>query len=59
MLIAFLPVHVHMLANSTLYPEVPVLLPWLRFPMQAVPLLWTGYTLAGAARPRTSASAVV
>ncbi len=40
MLIAFLPVHVHMLVHSNLYPEVPVLLLWLRFPMQALLVLW-------------------
>ncbi len=48
MLIAFLPVHVHMLASSHLYPEVPLLFLWLRFPMQAVLLLWAyRYTLDG------------
>ncbi len=47
MLIAFLPVHVHMLANSHLYPEVPLPFLWLRFPMQAVLLLWAyWYTLS-------------
>ena len=46
MLIAFLPVHVHMLANSQLYPETPVLALWLRFPMQAVLVAWAyWYTL--------------
>ncbi len=40
MLIAFLPVHVHMLVNSHLYPEAPVLVLWLRFPMQALLLAW-------------------
>ena len=46
MLIAFLPVHLHMLMHSSLYPEVPVLFLWLRFPMQAVLVLWAyWYTL--------------
>jgi uncharacterized membrane protein len=40
MLIAFLPVHVHMLVNSHLYPETPVMLLWLRFPMQALLVAW-------------------
>ena len=40
MLVAFLPVHVHMLANSHLYSETPVLFLWLRFPMQALLLAW-------------------
>ncbi len=40
MLVAFLPVHVHMLANNHLYPETPVLFLWLRFPMQALLLAW-------------------
>ncbi len=40
MLIAFLPVHVHMLVNSHLYPETPVALLWLRFPMQALLVAW-------------------
>ena len=46
MLIAFLPVHLHMLMHSSLYPEVPVLFLWLRFPIQAVLVLWAyWYTL--------------
>ena len=40
MLIAFLPVHVHMLVNSHLYPETPVAFLWLRFPMQALLVAW-------------------
>src|SRR5688572_13250094 len=32
MLIAFLPVHVHMLVNNHLYPEAPTSALWLRFP---------------------------
>ncbi|MEE2965942.1 MAG: MauE/DoxX family redox-associated membrane protein [Acidobacteriota bacterium] len=40
MLVAFLPVHVHMLANNHLYPETSVLLLWLRFPIQALLLAW-------------------
>ena len=40
MLVAFLPVHVHMLVNNHLYPETPALFLWLRFPMQALLLAW-------------------
>ena len=36
MLIAFLPVHVHMLVNNHLYPEAPTSVLWLRFPIQAL-----------------------
>jgi uncharacterized membrane protein len=47
MLVAFLPVHVHMLVNSQLFPEVPVIFLWLRFPMQLVLGGWAyWYTLA-------------
>ena len=46
MLVTFLSVHVHMLVNSHLYPEVTVLFLWLRFPLQAVLVLWAyWYTL--------------
>ncbi len=55
MLIAFLPVHVHMLVHSDLYAEIPVLLLWFRFPMQAVLLLWAyWYTLVGDATARSA-----
>jgi uncharacterized membrane protein len=40
MLVAFLPVHVHMLVSSDLFPDVPVALLWLRFPMQGLLILW-------------------
>ena len=40
MLVAFLPVHVHMLINYELYPEMSVTALWLRFPIQAVLILW-------------------
>ena len=40
MLIAFLPVHVHMLVNNHLYPEAPTSALWLRFPLQAIFILW-------------------
>ncbi|MCH7747528.1 MAG: DoxX family membrane protein [Acidobacteria bacterium] len=55
MLIAYLPVHVHMLVHSDLYAEIPVLLLWFRFPMQAVLLLWAyWYTLGGDATARSA-----
>jgi uncharacterized membrane protein len=40
MLLAFLPVHVHMLVNNHLYPEAPTSVLWLRFPIQALFILW-------------------
>lgn len=40
LLVLFLPVHIHMLANADLYPEAPVGFLWLRFPMQLVLGLW-------------------
>ena len=41
MLVAFLPVHVHMLVNAEeLYPELPVVALWLRFPVQVLFGLW-------------------
>jgi len=40
MLIAFLPIHVHMLVNNHLYPEAPTSALWLRFPLQALFILW-------------------
>jgi uncharacterized membrane protein len=50
MLIAFLPVHVHMLVNNHLYPEAPTSVLWLRFPIQALLILWAyWYT-----KPRSS-----
>jgi uncharacterized membrane protein len=40
MLIAFLPVHVHMLVNNHLYPEAPTWALVARFPLQAIFILW-------------------
>jgi uncharacterized membrane protein len=40
MLVAFMPVHVHMLVNAHLFPEASVLVLWLRFPMQVVLGAW-------------------
>jgi uncharacterized membrane protein len=60
MLLAFLPVHVHMLVNNHLFPAVPTSLLWLRFPMQAVLILWAWiYTLPPRERaaPATQAPA--
>jgi len=54
MLVAFLPVHVHMLANSDLFPDMSVTFLWLRFPMQALLALWAyWYTVAPAAPERS------
>ena len=55
MLVAFLPVHVHMLANSALYPEVPVLFLWARFPMQAVLVIWAYWYTLDVDRPTRAA----
>jgi uncharacterized membrane protein len=47
MLLAFLPVHVHMLINNHLYTEIPTSFLWLRFPAQGLLILWAYcYTLA-------------
>jgi len=55
MLVAFLTVHVHMLVNSHLYPEVSVLFLWARFPLQAVLVLWAyWYTLEGGRTARAA-----
>ena len=40
MLVVFLPVHIHMLVNQELFPEVGVAFLWLRFPLQGVLGLW-------------------
>ncbi len=51
MLVAFLPVHVHMLLNSQLFPDMSVTFLLLRFPMQALLVAWAyWYTLDSAPR---------
>lgn len=40
MLVAFMPVHIHMVANPELYPEVPEIGLWIRLPVQALFMLW-------------------
>lgn len=40
MLIAFMPVHIHMVMNPELYPTVPEYVLWLRLPLQAVFIAW-------------------
>ena len=46
MLLAFLPVHVHMLVNNHLFPEVSTVFLWGRFPLQALLVAWAWwYTL--------------
>ena len=54
MLIAFLPVHVHMLVHSNLYPEAPGLMLWGRFPMQALLVLWAYWYTRAAGQPARS-----
>lgn len=55
MLLAFLPVHVHMLVNNHLFTEVPTSFLWLRFPLQGLLVLWAWwYTLPE--RPAAAAS---
>ena len=39
MLVAFLPVHVHMLVNAELFPDAPIVFLWIRFPLQALLIL--------------------
>jgi uncharacterized membrane protein len=57
MLIAFLPVHVHMLVNNHLYPEAPTSVLWLRFPIQALFILWAYWYTGRSERGRTTDSA--
>ena len=40
MLIAFMPVHIHMVMSPQLYPDVPEYVLWLRLPLQAVLIAW-------------------
>jgi uncharacterized membrane protein len=40
MLLAFMPVHVHMIMNATQYSDVPLVLLWVRIPLQFVFILW-------------------
>jgi len=40
MLIAFMPVHIHMVMNPHLYSDVPEYVLWLRLPLQAVLIAW-------------------
>jgi uncharacterized membrane protein len=40
MLISFMPVHIHMVMNPTLYPEVPEVGLWIRLPIQGLFILW-------------------
>jgi uncharacterized membrane protein len=40
MLIAFMPVHIHMLMNPQLYPDIPEYVLWLRLPLQGVLIAW-------------------
>jgi len=56
-LIAFLPVHVHMLVNNHLYPEAPTSVLWLRFPIQALFILWAYWYTGPAGSAATSEAA--
>ena len=40
MLIALLPVHIHMVMNPELYPTVSPVVLWLRLPLQVVLIAW-------------------
>lgn len=40
MLVAFLPVHVHMLVNAEQFAGVPLWALWLRFPIQGLLIYW-------------------
>lgn len=52
LLIAFLPVHVHMAVNTHLYPDIAPALLWGRLFLQAVPIAWAyWFTRPGAAAP--------
>ncbi len=40
LLIAFMPVHIHMVVHTELYPDIKPLLLWLRLPLQGLFVLW-------------------
>ncbi len=40
MLLAFMPVHIHMALNPEQYPEVPPAGLWIRIPLQGLFILW-------------------
>jgi uncharacterized membrane protein len=54
MLLAFMPVHIHMALNPELYPEVPVVGLWIRIPAQGLFILWAYWFT----RPERPAAAV-
>ena len=51
MLLAFLPVHVHMVVNNHLYPEISTAFLWARFPIQALLVVWAWWYTIGSKRP--------
>lgn len=40
MLLAFMPVHVYMLMEPGLFPDIPLPVLWLRLPLQGLFILW-------------------
>jgi uncharacterized membrane protein len=40
LLIAVFPANIHMIAHSELYPTIPVVVLWLRLPLQGLLILW-------------------
>jgi uncharacterized membrane protein len=58
MLIVFMLVHVHMVANPQDFSDVPVWALWLRLPLQALLILWAWwYTRAAHKEDHPAASA--
>lgn len=56
MLLAFMPVHIHMVMAPERYPDIPLWLLWARFPLQALFILWA-YWFTGPAVPHTPKAA--
>jgi len=56
MLLAFMPVHIHMVAHPEQYPEVPVVGLWIRIPLQGVLILWAWWFTRPDTRRATGAS---
>lgn len=56
MLLAFMPVHIHMAINPELYPEIPPIMLWIRIPVQGLFILWA-YWFTRPVRPAAVAGA--
>lgn len=55
MLLAFMPVHIHMVINPELFPEVPPVALWIRIPLQGLFILWA-YWFTRVEKPAAAAA---